>query len=69
MAATRIKKGSRVTGIAREVLRDDLVDRYVRQGKPIRAIAAETGRGYGTIHRMLAEAGVLRTQGRRCGKD
>lgn len=40
-----------------------MVNRY-RKGASIRTIAADQGRSYGNIHRLLTEAGVtLRTRG------
>lgn len=63
MRITTFTKGARLTGDARVMLRADLEYRYVEQRKPIRVLAAETGRSYGAVHAMLAEAGVLRTKG------
>ncbi|MBW1597574.1 hypothetical protein HPT28_11080 [Streptomyces sp. JJ38] len=58
-----LKKGSRVTGAAREQLAADLKKKY-DSGASIRALAEETGRSYGFVHRMLSEAGVtLRGRG------
>ncbi len=58
-----LKKGTRVTGADRARLASDLQKRY-NAGESIRALAAATGRSYGFIHRILAEAGVtLRGRG------
>ncbi len=61
--AETLKKGSRVTGTAREQLATDLKSKY-EAGESIRALAQETGRSYGFVHRMLSESGVtLRGRG------
>lgn len=61
--AETLKKGSRVTGAAREKLSADLKKKY-ESGQSIRALAASTGRSYGFVHRMLTESGVaLRGRG------
>ena len=61
--AETLKKGSRVTGAAREKLATDLKSKY-ESGESIRALAQETGRSYGFVHRMLSESGVsLRGRG------
>ncbi|MDB1088433.1 helix-turn-helix domain-containing protein [Streptomyces sp. ACA25] len=61
--AETLKKGSRVTGPAREKLAADLKQKY-ESGASIRALAEETGRSYGFVHRMLSEADVsLRGRG------
>ncbi|MBL1069155.1 helix-turn-helix domain-containing protein [Streptomyces sp. 7-21] len=61
--AETLKKGSRVTGAAREQLAADLRKKY-EAGQSIRALAEETGRSYGFVHRMLTEEGVpLRGRG------
>ncbi|RBM17033.1 hypothetical protein D7319_30120 [Streptomyces radicis] len=61
--AETLKKGSRVTGAARERLAADLKQKY-ESGASIRALAEETGRSYGFVHRMLSEADVtLRGRG------
>jgi transposase-like protein len=61
--AETLKKGSRVTGAAREKLAADLKKKY-DGGASIRALAEETGRSYGFVHRMLSESGVsLRGRG------
>ncbi|MCI0687746.1 MAG: helix-turn-helix domain-containing protein [Sporichthyaceae bacterium] len=58
-----LKKGSRVTGSAREKLASDLKRKY-EGGASIRALAEQTGRSYGFVHRMLTESGVtLRGRG------
>lgn len=61
--AETLRKGSRITGNQRERLATDLKKKY-GQGRSIRALAEETGRSYGFIHRMLSESGVaLRGRG------
>ncbi|RKE21799.1 transcriptional regulator [Streptomyces sp. TLI_171] len=61
--AETLKKGSRVTGAAREKLAADLKKKY-DSGESIRALAEATGRSYGFVHRMLSESGVnLRGRG------
>jgi transposase-like protein len=58
-----LKKGSRVTGSDRDKLAADLKRKY-DSGVSIRALAEETGRSYGFVHRMLTESGVtLRGRG------
>lgn len=72
--AETLKKGSRVTGAARDKLAADLKKKY-DSGASIRALAEETGRSYGFVHRMLSESGVTlrgrggatRRQEGRCG--
>jgi hypothetical protein len=51
------RKGTRVTGQAREKLAADLKREY-EKGKTIRALAESTGRSYGFVHRLLSEAGA-----------
>ena len=58
-----LKKGSRVTGGARESLTDSLRRKY-EGGASIRALAEESGRSYGFVHRILSESGAsLRGRG------
>ncbi|WP_053806911.1 helix-turn-helix domain-containing protein [Streptomyces rimosus] len=58
-----VKKNSWVTGAAREKLAADLKEKY-DSGASIRALAEETGRSYGFVHRVLSESGVtLRGRG------
>jgi hypothetical protein len=58
-----VKKGSRITGVARDKLGSELGKKY-EKGASIRALAESTGRSYGFIHRVLSEAGVtLRSRG------
>lgn len=58
-----IKKGARITGGERTTLADDLKAKYA-SGASIRALAAETGRSYGFVHRILSESDVsLRSRG------
>ena len=59
----KLKKGSRITGRARDELAPRLVRRY-EAGESIRSIAGELGRSYGFVHGVLVEAGVtLRGRG------
>lgn len=61
--ATDIKKGARITGDDRSTLAQDLKSRY-DGGSSIRSLAAETGRSYGFVHRILSENEVsLRSRG------
>jgi hypothetical protein len=56
-------KGRRVTGKDRDDLAAKLKKQYLA-GKSIRALAEETGRSYGFVHRVLTESGVtLRGRG------
>ncbi len=58
-----LKKGARITGGERSKLAADLKRKYA-SGASIRSLAAETGRSYGFVHRMLSESGVaLRGRG------
>jgi hypothetical protein len=58
-----LKKGSRITGVARDKLGSELVKKYDK-GASIRALAESTGRSYGFIYRVLSEAGAtLRSRG------
>jgi predicted transcriptional regulator len=58
-----LKKGARITGGDRTKLAADLKRKYA-SGVSIRELAAETGRSYGFVHRMLSESGVtLRGRG------
>jgi predicted transcriptional regulator len=60
---TDLKKGARISGGDRTKLATDLKRKY-SAGSSIRELAAETGRSYGFVHRMLAESGVtLRGRG------
>ena len=61
--AETVKKGSRLTGAERETLAAELSKGYA-EGKSIRALAEETGRSYGFVHRILSESEVsLRSRG------
>jgi hypothetical protein len=58
-----LKKGSRVIGEDRDNLSDQLKGKY-EGGASIRALAEESGRSYGFVHRILSEAGAsLRGRG------
>ena len=60
---SELKKGARVTGNDRSKLAGELKKKYT-SGSSIRALAEETGRSYGFVHRMLSESGVsLRGRG------
>ncbi len=59
----QLAKGKRVTGDDRASLSGDLKSKY-ESGASIRALAEETGRSYGFIHRILSESGAsLRGRG------
>lgn len=61
--AVTIKKGARITGVARDKLAADLRKKY-EKGQSIRALAEGTGRSYGFVHRLLLDAEVpLRGRG------
>lgn len=61
--ADTVKKGARITGVAREKLAADLRKKY-EKGQSIRALAEGTGRSYGFVHRLLLDAEVpLRGRG------
>ena len=61
--AEQLKKGARITGGDRSKLAADLKKKY-SSGQSIRELAAETGRSYGFVHRILSESGVtLRGRG------
>ena len=61
--AEQLKKGARITGGDRSKLAADLKKKYVA-GESIRDLAADTGRSYGFVHRILSESGVpLRGRG------
>lgn len=58
-----VKKGARITGADRNKLATELTKKY-QQGSSIRALAEETGRSYGFVHRILTENEVsLRSRG------
>jgi len=58
-----VKKGARITGSDRTKLAHELTKKY-SQGASIRALAEETGRSYGFVHRILTENDVtLRSRG------
>ncbi|GAB2812619.1 helix-turn-helix domain-containing protein [Actinocorallia aurea] len=64
-------KGRRISGDQREELARTAVEQYAA-GRSIRALAAELGRSYGFIHKLLVESGVeLRGRGgnNRAKKD
>jgi hypothetical protein len=61
--AETVKKGARVTGADRDQLATELKRRYT-EGASIRSLAADTGRSYGFVHRILTENEVsLRSRG------
>ncbi|MFB7669701.1 helix-turn-helix domain-containing protein [Kitasatospora sp. NPDC056138] len=51
-------KGKRIAGAERELLAADLKQRY-EAGATIRALVEDTGRSYGSVHRLLSDAGVI----------
>lgn len=58
-----LSKGRRVSGNERDKLAVDLKKKYAA-GASIRDLAAQTGRSYGFVHRVLSESGVtLRGRG------
>ena len=58
-----ISKGTRITGESRDKLAADLRREY-EGGASIRALAEQTGRSYGFVHRVLTESEVsLRGRG------
>jgi predicted transcriptional regulator len=58
-----LAKGARVTATQRDKLSKDLKKKY-EKGASIRALAEQTGRSYGFIHRILTGTGVtLRGRG------
>jgi hypothetical protein len=58
-----LDKGRRITGDERGVLSDELRREY-ENGRSIRDLAADTGRSYGFVHRVLKESGAtLRGRG------
>lgn len=58
-----LPKGRRITGLDRDRLSADLKKRY-ESGVSIRDLAAEIGRSYGFVHRVLLESGAtLRGRG------
>lgn len=60
---SELPKGGRITGALRTDLTQRLRDRY-QAGASIRSLAQATGRSYGFIHTLLAEADVpLRGRG------
>ena len=62
-SVAELKKGARITGGDRDRLAGDLKRKYAG-GSSIRLLAAETGRSYGFVHRILSESGAqLRGRG------
>jgi hypothetical protein len=60
---TTPKPGAQITGADRAKLAGELTKKYT-QGASIRALAQETGRSYGFVHRILTEnETVLRARG------
>jgi transposase len=59
----KVTKGTRLTGERREILLAVIRYKYLKRNMSIRAIAADTGRGYGTVHRILSDASLLRSKG------
>ena len=62
-ALSPLNKGRRITGDERGTLSDQL-RRHYENGRSIRDLAADTGRSYGFVHRVLKESGAnLRGRG------
>lgn len=58
-----LEKHKKVRGAQRTVLVSSVVAAYIA-GRSIRTLAAELGRSYGFVHRLLADSGVaLRPRG------
>jgi len=61
--AARLAPQRRIVGTERVTVTGDCIRRY-RAGQSIRSIAADLGRSYGFVHRILTEGGVrLRPRG------
>ncbi|ANZ36028.1 transcriptional regulator [Lentzea guizhouensis] len=58
MTARTTAKGKRITGEARVKMAADLKKKY-EKGASIRALAEDTNRSYGFVHRVLSESGVV----------
>ena len=64
-----LNKGERIGGQERATLRARMVTAYAA-GSPIRSIAAQVGRSYGFVHRVLCESDVaFRSRGGYHRKD
>lgn len=62
-AKTALKKGVRITGASRDSVTAKVRQRY-QSGESIRSMAADLGRSYGFVHRILVDAKVpLRGRG------
>lgn len=62
-AKTALKKGVRITGASRDSVTAKVRQRY-QTGESIRSMAADLGRSYGFVHRILVDAKVpLRGRG------
>lgn len=60
-----LKKGARISGDDRQAVTEVVVAAY-HGGRSVRGIAADLGRSFGFVHRILAEAGVkMRSRGYR----
>jgi hypothetical protein len=57
MAKIELQRGKRVIGDQRDKLAGVLRKRY-ESGENIRSLAAEAGRSYGFVHRVLVESGT-----------
>lgn len=53
----KIQAGKRIVGDERVAFAQDYIQQY-QAGSSIRAIAEDSGRSYGFVHRVLAENGV-----------
>lgn len=60
------QKWNRIAGRDRDILQRKVAHLYVTRTMSIREVSAEVGRSYGSVHRLLHEAGVeLRPRGQR----
>jgi hypothetical protein len=65
VAMQKVPRGARINGTQREKLACSLASRYER-GASIRQLAEQSGRSFGTVRRLLCEAGVqLRPRGKQ----
>lgn len=54
----RLPRHTRLTGPERDRLRQRVATAYIHERATVDAIARATGRSYGTVYRLLAEAEV-----------
>ena len=55
---TVIGKWTRLSGTDRDEFQQGCVDMYERDQMSVRDIVNQTGRSYGSVHRLLKDAGV-----------